>query len=59
MEGILKKRRGDDRRSSFFKLNSYKKVLNQKRWFVLKDSYLAYMKQDKHDQVSDVMLMDR
>jgi phospholipase D1/2 len=62
MEGILKKRTGDSRYSRMGRLKTYcdnLKIFHPKRWFVLKDSYIAYLKRDKHHQIGDVMLLDR
>ena len=63
MEGLLKKRIGDNTHYyGFGKLKSYcdkVKIFHPKRWFVLKDTYITYLKRDKHDQVGFVMLFDR
>jgi phospholipase D1/2 len=63
LEGVLNKRTGDNvyyGHLSQLRICCDKvKIFHAKRWFVLKDTYITYLKSDTNDQVGFVMLLDR
>jgi phospholipase D1/2 len=63
LEGSLQKRTGDNvyyGRLSQLKICCEKaKIFHTKRWFVLKDSYIVYLNEERNSLVGYVMLVDR